>query len=155
MYSSRPDRGTPNTTLHIISDNATVHWLTAFLNADPHDPDAGYGCANLLNISNSSPGPYPFNGNGTDPRPEQAIQYYRASSVVLALEGYNNTAALTGDANATPVPLPSVDMDMLKCFNDTIGQYVPLFGSASVASPPGVAGLVAFMYAVLCLFQLF
>ncbi|RDX43609.1 hypothetical protein OH76DRAFT_1487753 [Lentinus brumalis] len=144
---------TYNNTLHIISDNATVQWLMHFIEKEPLPGYDDEGCWSMFNLS--SHGPFPFNGNGTDPRPEQAIQYYRASTVVLTLEGYNNTAALTGDPNATAVPLPSVDMKMLNCVNETIGRRVIMFGSASSVSPPGVAGLVVFVYALLCLFTLF
>ena len=61
------------------------------------------------------------------------MQYYRASSVVLTLDGYNNTAALndTGPVGP-PAPLPStIDVNLLKCINATIGASVPLVGSSA------------------------
>jgi len=69
-----------------------------------------------------------------DPRPEQAIQYYRASSVALTLNGYNNSAVYT-DGPAEDAPLPAgIDVEMISCINNTIGGRVPLvegFGSSS------------------------
>ena len=78
------------------------------------------------------------------PSPGEVVQYYRASSVALTLDGYNNTAALSGDANATAVPLPSnIDTTLLTCLNDTIGEAVPLFEDAAMRLPmPSVGAFV-------------
>ncbi|KAI5827654.1 hypothetical protein K523DRAFT_246329, partial [Schizophyllum commune Tattone D] len=66
-----------------------------------------------------------------NPRAESIVQYYRASSVALALDGYNNTAALSNDDNATATPLPEWrDTTMLNCVNITIGAAVPLVNAA-------------------------
>lgn len=134
-----------STIIHVVSDWATVNALIPYIDND---------CEHFLHV-NSSRVPIPFNGNGTDPLPEEAVQYYRASSVVLTLDKYNNTAALTGDANATAVLLPAnVEMDFVHCVNSSIGQNVLLFSSASAVSPPGVRGLLVFMYAIWCLLAL-
>lgn len=72
-------------------------------------------------------------------KPEQAVQYYRASSVVLTLDGYNDTSAL--EPEGTPdVPLPPLaDMALLTCLNETIGQAVPLVsGSHSELLHPSI-----------------
>jgi hypothetical protein len=63
------------------------------------------------------------------------MQYYRASSVSLTLDGYNNTGAL--EADGTPnTPLPTnIDTNLMNCLNATIGEAVPLIGSASMATP--------------------
>ncbi|KAI1787957.1 hypothetical protein LXA43DRAFT_672033 [Ganoderma leucocontextum] len=109
-----------NSTFHIIADNSTVVSLIGSIRSS---------CSGKFsNSSSTSPSPY---GNSiSDPRPEGTIQYYRASSVVLTLDGYNNTAALSSDANAKAGPLPSnVDTQLLNCLNSTIGDAVPLFNS--------------------------
>ena len=65
------------------------------------------------------------------PKPEQAIQYYRASSVVFTLDGYNNSATLSSNESVPDSPLPQhIDMDLLNCINRTIGSVIPL-GHAS------------------------
>lgn len=68
---------------------------------------------------------------------EQAVQYYRASSFMLALSSYNNSASLPSNApadnNTAPLP-PSADttlplgtnLTFLKCLNETIGASVPI-----------------------------
>lgn len=76
------------------------------------------------------------------PRPEQAIQYYRASTLVLTLDGYNdtsifntstNTSSGSSDSNNTATPLPTLgttDQLFIQCLNDTIGEAVPLVDTA-------------------------
>ena len=111
-----------DSTFYVISDNSTVVSLIASIRAN---------CSSLLG-SNSSTVPVAFNSGA----PERAVQYYRASTVVLALDGYNDTAALTGDANATAVPLPTdIDTTLLTCLNDTIGEAVPLFEDSALSMP--------------------
>lgn len=74
------------------------------------------------------------------PKPEQVMQWYRASSFALSLDVYNNSAALQSrmPANSTDnstliplsedTPLPSyvVNSTFLACLNDTIAQNLPL-----------------------------
>ena len=135
---------TTNTTFHIVSDNSTVFSLIGSITA------------NCTVASNSSTSPVPFNGNATDPLPEQAVQYYRASSVALTLDGYNNTDALTGN-ETTPPPLPSgIDNNLLNCLNATIGEAVPLFNGACASSLPMPSmGLVGLVYVVWCMTSFF
>ena len=93
-----------------------------------------------------------FNTSDTSmPQPEQAVQYYRASSITLTLDGYNDTTALNASAgvNDTHTPLPDwVDNGLLDCVNQTIGQAAPLIDGAvfSVHSPVLSAGSVAFLW---------
>ncbi|KZT50601.1 hypothetical protein CALCODRAFT_444370 [Calocera cornea HHB12733] len=109
----------------------------------------------------------PYNANATGaPQPQQAVQYYRASSFVLFLDSYNNTAALP--ANAPPsnttasnvtadTPLPSgLDMTFLDCINSTIGDAVPMTNDQSSAAIAGVlaAGVGAPMWGALSFFWL-
>jgi hypothetical protein len=122
-----------NTTLHIIADRATTTSLIESITS---------ACSQNLNTTAISASQ--FDPNTTNAvKPEQAIQYYRASSVVLTLDGYNNTAALDGDPNAPPVPLPGwVDRGLLDCVNSTIGAEVPLVdGSSSSGAPVGMGGV--------------
>ena len=129
-----------NSTFRIISDNSTVVSLIASITAN---------CSGLFS-SNSSTSPVPYGSPTADPRPEGAIQYYRASSVVLTLDGYNNTAALSTNANASPVPLPpNVDTKLLGCLNATIGEATPLFNSAHAVPRPGMAGTLCLLFLVL------
>ncbi len=135
---------TTNSTFHVVSDNSTVVALIASISA------------NCTFASNSSKTPSTFNGAATDPLPEQAIQYYRASSVVLTLDGYNDTVALTGAENATAPPLPSnVDKTLLDCLNSTIGAAVPLFEDAASSLPMPSVGLVGLAYVLWCLSSFF
>jgi len=114
---------TQNTTFHILADNTTVVALIAAIGAN---------CSATLSNSSST---QPFQYNDTDPhssKPEQAIEYYRASSVVLTLDGYNNTAALNNDSSLPDTPLPTgIDTNLLVCLNETVGQAVPLIDGAN------------------------
>ncbi|OCH95659.1 hypothetical protein OBBRIDRAFT_496265 [Obba rivulosa] len=105
-----------NSTFHILSDNSTVASLITSITL------------NCTLGPGSSTFPLPYNGTNTsEPVPEQAIQYYRASTVALTLDGYNNTNAFTQGPNATANVLPSwVDNTLLNCLNATIGEAVPL-----------------------------
>ncbi|KAK0501410.1 hypothetical protein EDD18DRAFT_1347495 [Armillaria luteobubalina] len=86
-----------SSTFHVVSDNTTVTSLIS---------DITGNCSSLLNTS-STITTYAYNAsNSSVPQPEQVIQYYRASSVYLTLDGYNNTAVF-GSENTTDVPLPA------------------------------------------------
>jgi hypothetical protein len=128
------------TTFHLLSDNSTVASLISSVDAN---------CSSHL-ASSSSTSPSAFNAsNPGAPQPEQAIQYYRSSSVVLTLDGYNNSATFSSNPNTTAdSPLPSgIDTTLLDCLNYTIGQAAPLIDGASsrFASPPCL-GLVSFVW---------
>ncbi|KAI0063857.1 hypothetical protein BV25DRAFT_368207 [Artomyces pyxidatus] len=117
------------TTFHILADNSTVASLISTINAN---------CSSYLSVSNSSTAPIAYDAsNTTGPVPEQAIQYYRASSVALTLDGYNNSAALGGDPRATASPLPvGIDTALLTCINVTTGESVPLVGAGMQLGAP-------------------
>ncbi|EED84581.1 predicted protein [Postia placenta Mad-698-R] len=124
---------TSNNTFWVVADNATVIALIATV----HD-----SCT-LGNGSSTNPSVFA----GSTVRPDQVVQYYRASSVALALDGYNDTAKLN-NPNASAIPLPGwVDNSFLKCLNSTIGESVPLVNGANAQfqAPVGLVGL-------LCLF---
>ncbi|KAJ2989072.1 hypothetical protein NUW54_g8904 [Trametes sanguinea] len=108
----------------------------------------------------SSTSPLAFNGTASDPKPEQAIQYYRGSSVVLTLDGYNDTSALADNSSAPAPPIPSnIDMTLLNCLNQTIGAAVPLFDDSEQTSSAGVllpnVSLLGLAYVIWCLSHLF
>jgi hypothetical protein len=69
-------------------------------------------------------------GEDKMPRPENIIQYYRASSFALAYDGYNSSTASTVSsysyANSSPLPSPIVASPFLQCVNDTIGTALPI-----------------------------
>ncbi|EGO04088.1 hypothetical protein SERLA73DRAFT_175836 [Serpula lacrymans var. lacrymans S7.3] len=136
-----------NTTFHLLSDNSTVSSLLTSIDSN---------CSSSLS-SSSSTSPVPFNQSASGvPKPEQAVQYYRASSVVLTLDGYNNSATLSNDTSAPDSPLPSgIDTTLLDCLNQTILQAAPLVDGAGMRwSAPSSAGLVGLVWVMWCLSSL-
>ncbi|KAI0070477.1 hypothetical protein K474DRAFT_1670014 [Panus rudis PR-1116 ss-1] len=138
--SNSSDGKVNNTTFHLFADNSTVSALIDILRD---------------NCTSNASGPDVYNASDPfSPRPEQAVQYYRASSVVLTLEGYNNTNALN-NATGIDVSIPAwVDPFLLSCLNSTIGLAVPLFDSAAVSVPvPNTWSLVPFLAVVVYWFM--
>jgi hypothetical protein len=84
--------------------------------------------------------------------PEQAVQYYRASSFALTLDGYNNTASLASnqppDNNTAPpvmadTPLPtSLNTTFLQCVNATTAFALPVVNAPHRLSPSDIAAIV-------------
>jgi len=122
MFESTFTSNSQNTTLYVIADNSTVVSLVQSIQAN---------CSSVLSNSTSAT-PIPYNASDhASPQPEQVVQYYRASSVALLLQGYNDTADLTDAQNQTDTPLPSnIDANMLTCVNETIGVAVPMVNGA-------------------------
>lgn len=109
--------GDSNTTYRILADNVTVQALIPFIQSSCSPSNT------LVAI--------PFNDSSTLPKPEQAIQYYRASSIALTLDAYNNTAVFSDNDDAPSTPLPSgLNQTFLNCLNTTIGAQAPLFDGA-------------------------
>lgn len=108
-----------NSTFHVVADNATVVELMQDIEAD---------CGSLINNGSStftgSRNPVAMSNSSTSqPQPESSVQYYRASSLALTLDGYNNTAALLDNESAPATPLPNnYDGSLLACLNSTIGD---------------------------------
>ncbi|KAH9976919.1 hypothetical protein BJV74DRAFT_861721 [Russula compacta] len=122
----------------VLADQSTVTSLIGSVKAN---------CSSHLDPSDTSSSPTPYTNGSTDPVAEQALQYYRASSVVLTLDGYNDTAALDGTQNANAgalaVPLPNgTDTTLLTCLNETIGLAVPLVDAGARSSAPGILTLL-------------
>ncbi|KAG9310001.1 hypothetical protein JVU11DRAFT_10035 [Chiua virens] len=141
-YLQAPEQRFPsnsdNTTFHVLSDNSTVASLISSIDAN---------CSSYLSPS-SSTSPQTYNSSSPQaPQPEQAIQYYRASSIVLTLDGYNNSATSSSNANATDSSLPSnINMTLLNCLNQTIGFSAPLVSGAGPqwSTDPSSASLLVF-----------
>jgi hypothetical protein len=115
-------------TYRIIADNTTVQSLIDSIKSN---------CS--LSTTSISGVPY-TTSDPSLPKPEQVIQYYRASSIALTLDGYNNTAVFSSATNAPDTPLPLTFFD---CLNQTIGAAAPLFDNAATprVQISGIVGL--------------
>ena len=149
---STPETNSQVYDFHLIADNATATSLLGYIASN---------CSSVLN-SNSTGSQPVLDFNVTDPnriRPEQVVYYYRASSIALTLDGYNDTAALTNDTNAPAPPLPSnVDKTLLDCLNQTIGAAVPLFDDSTTSGAPSSIpnlSLIGLAYVIWCFMQMF
>ncbi|CAE6338523.1 hypothetical protein RSOLAG1IB_05782 [Rhizoctonia solani AG-1 IB] len=109
----------------------------------------------------------PVDENNPAVRVEQAVQYYRASSFMLALTSYNNSANLPSNAptdNNTAPPPPSADTPLpqgtnttfLNCLNETIGAAIPIMDAAP-GTLRATAGLnaVGMLWLVIWLLKIF
>ncbi|KAL0573020.1 hypothetical protein V5O48_008948, partial [Marasmius crinis-equi] len=100
------------TVLRVVADNSTIVSLLS---------DVDRNCSTFFAPQSVTTGSQ-FNTSAPAPKPEQVIQYYRASSVALALDGYNNSAVFSRDERTRDTDLPSgIDVDMINCVNQTIG----------------------------------
>lgn len=123
MFFSTFASNTQNTTFYFVTDNDTAVAMVPILQQN---------CSSVLNsgVSNT-PVPYNLSVPNT-PEPEEAVQYYRASSAALMLQGYNNTAQLSDNTSLPDTPLPTnIDMNLLNCLNQTIGVAIPLVDAAN------------------------
>ncbi|KAJ6535187.1 hypothetical protein B0H10DRAFT_2144886 [Mycena sp. CBHHK59/15] len=141
MTAAFQSNSTSGMTFRILADNSTVTDLIADISAN---------CSSSLSAA-SATAPSPYNDSAVlPPQPEQVVQYYRASSIALSLDGYNNTAVFA--AEGTPdVPLPAgIDTTLLDCLNQTIGLAAPLVdgGGARWGAVPNNAGLLALAWLV-------
>lgn len=121
----------------VLADKSTVSSLIGSVNAN---------CSSLLSKTNTSSSPMPYTNQSAGPLPEEAVQYYRASSVVLTLDGYESAAlndTQNSNASAPVVSLPNgTDTALLTCLNDTIGRAVPLVDAGARSGPPAVFTLL-------------
>lgn len=130
-----------NTTFYVISDNSTVASLLTDLKTN---------CSSShLDTSKMSGAPIAYNASdSTSPPPESSVQYYRASSVALSLNGYNNSADFEAEgSNDTPIP-SYVDTTLLNCLNLTIGEATPLVDAAPSQFKAPEVGLVALVFII-------
>jgi len=145
MVTSTYASNTTNTTFYLLTDSDTANDLVSVVQQN---------CSSVLNsgVSNT---PVPYNTSDPNaPRPEEAVQYYRASSAALMLEGYNNTAQLSDNTSLPDTPLPTnIDMNLLMCLNYTIGAAIPLVDAANpTAWNSGVTGSA---YTISCFWLLY
>ncbi|KDR70410.1 hypothetical protein GALMADRAFT_144709 [Galerina marginata CBS 339.88] len=126
-------------TYRILSDNSTIADLV------PHILSS---CSVLLSIPASSNTMANYTGFDA-PHPEEIIQYYRASSIALSMDGYNNSATypFTGNSDGTEnppdSPLPTTaDLNLMDCLNQTIGTDAPLADAAHSQNLADSAGSV-------------
>ncbi|KAJ7177448.1 hypothetical protein C8R43DRAFT_1118440 [Mycena crocata] len=117
------------TVFRIVSDNSTVADLMS---------DIAANCSMYL-VPAASNAATPFSNATQQPGPEQVVQYYRASSVALSLDGYNNSAVFAPENSTADTTLPAgIDMNLLNCLNYTVGLAVPLVDSAHMLQAPRV-----------------
>ena len=113
-------------TLYAIADKPTLKAIKPDIQQScSKSDDSGWVFVDKVQVSK----PKKFKGPAEDPdgpAPEQAVAYYRGSSVVLSLKGYNNTAQVT-NSSLEDTPLPSVaDTPFFRCINETFGGSIPL-----------------------------
>ncbi|KAJ7097033.1 hypothetical protein B0H15DRAFT_961126 [Mycena belliarum] len=129
----------PNSTVggspfRIVADNDTVLALIATITTN---------CTAYL--ATTTIAATDFAGNSSLPKPEQAVQYYRASTAVLTCDAYNNTVIFAADnttasASDSPVPFPAaLNTTLLSCLNDTIGAAIPLIDAGGAAAKGGLS----------------
>jgi hypothetical protein len=130
MTAAFPSLVQNDTTFRILADNFTVVSLVE---------DIRLSCSSLIrDVSSISATPY--SDTLPAPKPEQAIQYYRASSVSLTLDSYNNTGVF-GPPETPDTPLPTaIDVSLMNCLNSTIGAAVPLVGGSTSTNLPFIYG---------------
>jgi hypothetical protein len=130
-----------NETYHLVGDAASVRAVLAALISNCSAQDTTSQIAVFARDA-SVPAVYP----------EQAVQYYRASSFALTLDGYNNSASLVGnqpaDNNTAPpdvadTPLPgSLNMAFLECVNVTTAFALPVVDGPHKLGGGEIAGIV-------------
>lgn len=118
-----------STSFRILADNMTVVSLL--------DSVMSACDSRCVRLTADPISPYTNSGDMA-PSAESVVQYYRASSIALALEGYNNTAIHSPVGDVFDAPLPTLDngaTDMLSCLNRTIGRTAPLVTSVNKEKP--------------------
>ncbi|KAF8983195.1 hypothetical protein BDQ17DRAFT_1378257 [Cyathus striatus] len=118
-----------NSTYHLLADEGTIHSLISSVQSN---------CSPLLSGTVST-APY----NGTNSSPEEAVQYYRASSVVLALSDFDNSCSATAGQLYGSLPT-GTDLKLLQCLNSTVGQTVPLADATKLIELEKAKKLVVF-----------
>ncbi|KAJ7057281.1 hypothetical protein C8F01DRAFT_330085 [Mycena amicta] len=109
-------------TFHLIADNTT---LTALI------PTIASNCSSHLTSTSATSNTTTAFNSSSPSFPEQVVQYFRASSVALTLDGYNNSAVFAPENTTSDSPLPDgTDLVLLECLNATIAQAVPLVDGA-------------------------
>lgn len=113
-----------NNTFRFMADNTTVVSIISAVTSN---------CSAQVLGNSSSIVPIQINAttNSSVLQPEQAVQYYRASSAVLFLDGYNNSNTFSNANDTQDTPLPAwVDLSFLDCLNSTISHNILLVNGA-------------------------
>ncbi|KAH6908429.1 hypothetical protein BKA70DRAFT_268683 [Coprinopsis sp. MPI-PUGE-AT-0042] len=131
-----------SSTFRFMADNATVALFIL---------DANLACGALLNSTTTSSNPVAFDNSTVAPSPEQAIQYYRASSSVLTLDGYNNSATYAVEGTPDSSLPESMNRELATCLNETIATNIPLIDGALGLAPLMKFQLFGSVGLVLCL----
>ncbi|KAJ7130674.1 hypothetical protein C8R46DRAFT_1142055 [Mycena filopes] len=148
MFATFQSNATTNTggTFRLVADSTTVANLMPFIASN---------CSSyLVNTTSTPTTPTAFDNSGSgSAAPEEVVQYYRASSIALTLDGYNNSHVFApNDTSVSDTPLPTnIDLTLLDCLNQTIGNSAPLIDGAraSISAPSlGVVALVLVVRAV-------
>ncbi|KLO13516.1 hypothetical protein SCHPADRAFT_940308 [Schizopora paradoxa] len=141
----QPSYDTSSVTYRLVGDNNSVSAVFAAVVANCSVAN-NTGSITAFTPSSDESGPWPL--------PEQVIQWYRASSFALTLDGYNNTAALASNQPSSnssmnftrlgDTALPAnLNMTFLNCINYTTGASVPLTDPSSDKLTSGqIAGIV-------------
>jgi hypothetical protein len=136
--------GTSN--FQLVADNTTVASLISSLSSN---------CTSYLGSSVTTQ-PIPFNASDpATPKPEQVIQYYRASTIALTLDGYNNTATMASDGTPDTAIPSNVDLSLMNCLNQTIAVNAPLIDGAIPRWTTTHFGLLGLIWVVRSLITLF
>lgn len=144
------------TVFRVLSDNSTTASLiedlfkncTSYLSTTSQSPNS---------LSNNKTGPTPYalpytfsNTSGpANPQPVQVVQYYRASTIALTLDSYNNSATYSPVDGTPDSPLPALnqrDAALLSCVNETIGLAAPLVSGAALSVKPGFPMMPPFWF---------
>ncbi|KZV90009.1 hypothetical protein EXIGLDRAFT_649755 [Exidia glandulosa HHB12029] len=113
--------GTPAnaTTFHLIADSSTIKALIPKITSD---------CTGPGKLQTPLSTPTAYTGTSlSDPQPEQAVLYFRGSTVVLTNDGFNNTAALNDtQGNETVYKPTDAAAPLYTCLQTSIAKNVPL-----------------------------
>lgn len=130
--TAEPYPEVPAMTLFLTADKPTLKYVKpALIWFCSKSHNNGWFGAEKVRVSK----PMEFKGPAGDPNgpaPEQGVSYYRGSSVVLSLLGYNNTAQSVDYTPQNPfclidTPLPPVaSTRFFQCINETLGLSIPL-----------------------------
>ncbi|KAF8983197.1 hypothetical protein BDQ17DRAFT_1261602, partial [Cyathus striatus] len=106
-----------NSLFQLLADESTVLSLILSIQTS---------CASLL--SNLTSTAVPYDGK---PGPEEAVQYYRGSSIALALDKYSSSLSTFSTNSSLPAGTSTfspagTDFELLECLNTTIGRRAPL-----------------------------
>lgn len=113
VFATYPSTGSKAGTFRILADNGTILELIESISQN---------CSSVLPSDSIQPTPVAY--TAPPPHPDQAIQYFRASTIVLSFDAFNASSS-NPPANFVP-SFDTVDTKILDCLNYTIGESAPL-----------------------------